>query len=134
MRLEFKEQRDRDFLASYDSVIKKYGKKAPFLKRDELLLEAITCPAKRFYVSEEQSFRIITKMLKGQSIGIRNPLKLQMYKEIFLRVKQELEGSSLPIVEIIENVINQSAPRFYIDLKSARILHYKLLNKRRWNT
>lgn len=134
MRLEFKEERDRDFLASYDSIIKKHGKKAPYLKRDELLLETITCPAKRFYVSEEQSFRIITKMLRGQNTRIRNPLKLQMYKEIFLRVKQELEKSNRPIVEIIENVINQSAPRFYIDLKSARILHYKLLNRRRWNT
>ena len=133
MWLEFKEERDKDFLASYDFVIKKHGEKAPYLKRDELLLEAIMRPAKRFYVSEEQSFRIISKMLKGQGIGIRNPLKLQMYEEIFLRVKQELEKSNLSTIEIIEKVINQSAPRFYIDIKSARILHYKLLNRRRWN-
>lgn len=131
MWLEFKEERDRDFLASYDSVIKKHGKNAPYLKRDELLLEAIMRPAKRFYVSEEQSFRIITKMLKGKNPGLRNPLKLQMYKEILLRVKQELDRSNRSIVEIIDIVINQSAPRFYIDLKSARILHYKLLNSRK---
>lgn len=132
MNLDFKEERDRDFLSSYKLVIKEYGKEAPYLKKKFLLSQAILMPSKRFYVSEEQCIRIIGAMLKGKKTGIKNSLKLMMYHEILSRVKVELSNSSLQLTQIIQKVINQPSPRFYITLESAQILYYKLIknNKR----
>lgn len=129
MRLDFKEERDLDFLSSYKLVIKKFGQNAPYLKKDFLLLQTIMQPAKRFYVSEEQSLRVISNMLKEGSSNIKNAVKRLMYEEILLRVQKEKATSEKPLQEIIELVINQPAPRFYLTLESARILHYKLIKK-----
>lgn len=129
MKLDFKEDRDNDFLESYVSVIKRYNGEAPYQKRDTLLSETILSPAKRFYVSEEQALRIVSRMLRGHVVTFKNSLKKLMYEEILNRVKKELRNGEKSLTLIISKVINQEAPRFYIDLKSARILYYKLLNR-----
>lgn len=131
MKLDFKEERDMDFLSSYKLVLKEYGRSAPYLKKEFLLSRAILKPAKRFYVSEEQCSRIIGNMLRGKVIDIKNPLKLMMYDEILSRVKAELHNSTLLLPDIIRNVINQPSPRFYLTLESAQILYYKLIKHKR---
>lgn len=131
MKLDFKEERDMDFLSSYKLVLKEYGRSAPYLKKEFLLSRAILKPAKRFYVSEEQCSRIIGNMLRGKVIDIKNPLKLMMYDEILSRVKTELHNSTLLLPDIIRNVINQPSPRFYLTLESAQILYYKLIKHKR---
>lgn len=131
MKLDFKEERDMDFLSSYKLVLKEYGRSAPYLKKEFLLSRAILKPAKRFYVSEEQCSRIIGNMLRGKVIDIKNPLKLMMYDEILSRVKVELHNSTLLLPDIIRNVINQPSPRFYLTLESAQILYYKLIKHKR---
>lgn len=130
MELEFKKERDQDFLSSYDLVIEECGKFAPFLQKEFLLHQAILRPAKRFYVSEEQAFDIINSMMKGKYI-VKNSLKRLMYEEILLRVKKELEFSEDSMQDIIMRVINQPAPRFYMTIQSAQILYYKLIKMRR---
>lgn len=131
MKLDFKEERDMDFLSSYKLVLKEYGRSAPYLKKEFLLSRAILKPAKRFYVSEEQCSRIIGNMLRGKVVDIKNPLKLMMYDEILSRVKTELHNSTLLLPDIIRNVINQPSPRFYLTLESAQILYYKLIKHKR---
>lgn len=131
MRLDFKDIRDKDFLDSYTNVIKRYGKKAPYIKRDDLLLETILSPAKRFYVSEEQALRTISKILKGQSVVFKNILKKKMYDEILRRVMEKWDRDKEPLIYLLCRIINEPAPRFYINLKSARILYYKLLTHKK---
>jgi hypothetical protein len=130
MRLDFKEERDEDFLSSYLSVIKDHGKSAPFLKKEYILAQAIRRPARRFYVSEEQCLRIIGDMLKGKKEEIKNPLKAEMYGEICRRVRQIIGNTKQPLPDIIQEVISQPAPRFYLTLESAQILYYKLIRQR----
>lgn len=131
MRLDFKDFRDRDFLDSYTSVIKRHGKEAPYIKRDDLLLEAILSPAKRFYVSEEQALRTISKMLKGQTVVFKNNLKKKMYDELLKRVREKWDQDKEPLIYFLCKIIYEPAPRFYINLKSARILYYKLLTRKK---
>lgn len=130
MKLDFKEERDSDFLSSYLSVIKDHGKSAPFIKKEYILAQAIQRPAKRFYVSEEQCTRVISSMLKGKKGDIENPLKREMYAEIFQRVRQMIGSTDQSLPDIIQTVINQPAPRFYLTLESAQILYYELIKQK----
>lgn len=134
MRLDFKEERDEDFLSSYLSVIKDHGKSAPFLKKEYILVQTIRRPAKRFYVSEEQCIRIIGDMLKGKKEEIKNPLKAEMYREIYKRVREILENTDQALPDIIQTVISQPAPRFYLTLESAQILYYELIKQKKCGT
>lgn len=127
MKLEFKDERDTDFMETYHSVIKRHAKKAVFMKRDSLLQETIDSPAKRFYVSEEQAVRTISRMLRGETPGCKSPLKKKMYKEIFKRVVACAMECDDTLTDIIYKVVNSEAPCFYIGLKTARILYYKLM-------
>lgn len=127
MRLDFKEERDADFLSSYKAVIKEYGWKATSLRRDTLLSKTVMRKAKRFYVSEEQAFRVVSNLLRGKRLVTKNRLKLEMYREILTRVNAELNSSSASLIDIVSKVINQESPRFYMTIKSAQILHYQLI-------
>ena len=42
MKLYFKEDRDRDFLAAYHKVLRDLGDKAPYVSREELIKRTIS--------------------------------------------------------------------------------------------
>lgn len=130
MFLEFKDERDADFMTTYNSVISQLGDQARYLKKEDLLYATILHPAKRFYVSEEQAIRVVTKLMRGGSINFRNTLKAEMYANIVAKV-QESDKGEIPLKELIIKVVYSPAPRFYITLESAAILYYKLFKKQR---
>lgn len=125
MYLDFKNERDADFLAAYKKIIIRHGKNARYIKKETLLSETIHHPAQRFYVSYEQAQRIITRLWKGQKVTFRNKLKEKMYIDLLEKTRQQHPG--LPLKEKIANAIYTTAPRFYITLESASILYYQLI-------
>ena len=90
MRLEFIEQRNADFMESYNRVLKRHGIYAPYVKKSALIAETLQEPAKRFYVTHDQCVIIIRQMIKGKKTYIKSPQKIEMYNEILRRVKKEL--------------------------------------------
>lgn len=130
MYLEFKEERDEDFMNVYAEVVHGYGKKAPYIKKEALLAEAILSRAKRFYVSPEQAQRIVSRLLRGKTVVFKNDLKKEMYLTILERVKLlSQKEPDVPLSRIISDVIYMPAPRFYITVESASILFYQLLKR-----
>lgn len=129
MTLDFKEERDRDFMEAYRDVIGRHGANARFLRKEVLLHETVFHPARRFYVSEEQAIRVVGRLLKGQAVFFKNRVKAEMYGEIVRRLNEGNEAG-LPLRERIIEVIYGEAPRFYIGLESAFILFYGLIRER----
>lgn len=86
--------------------------------------DAVETPAPRFWVSEARAMRVITMMMKNQDIleGMHSE-KRQMYLEIYKRVmaiKKESPETSLG--DIVFEVVNSPAPRFYLTWHSAKQL------------
>lgn len=128
MRLEFKQERDTDFMNTYSAVLENYGKKAPYIKKELLIRETISRPTKRFYVSPEQALRIISQLLRGKEVIFKSTEKEKMYRTILSEVEKRLP-SALPLSHLVTEIIYTPAPCFYITLESASILYYKLIKQ-----
>jgi len=130
MKLEFMEERDMDLMDAYKRVLRHYGKRAPFIKKSLLMLQTSKSPAKKFYVSEEQALRIVTRLYKGKDTYIKSREKVQMYHDILERVRDTIRPiDTLSLA--IRRVIQQEAPRFYVTPETARIILYRLMNNRK---
>ncbi len=131
MRLEFIEQRNADFMESYNRVLKRYGRYAPFVKKSTLIAEALQEPAKRFYVTHDQCVIIIRQMIKGKKTYIKSPQKIEMYNEILRRVKKELSlRPTRGLYGAIDYVLSNPAPKFYMTKGTAWMLFNKIIKQK----
>ena len=120
---EFKQERDADLLKSYKDAIEKAS--YPFLLHD-ILVSAVTSPSERFWVSAKRATLVILRMKSGESISSMKKNKQLMYQEIYRRVIElEEKHSDLPLLKIVDTVVEQKAPCFYMTPESAQvIIHY----------
>lgn len=129
MVLEFKDERDKDFLEAYERMLKEFGRDAPYVCRRSIIREALKRKAKRFYVSYEQCYRNISRMVAGKEVVIRSFWKRIMYEDILEAVKKKMsEGMRLD--DAVMNVVYSPAPRFYIDEDTAVLLLYRLVKQK----
>ena len=134
MKLYFKNDRDRDFLAAYHKVLHDLGDKAPYVSREELIERTISGGAPRFYVTYELARRNICSILQGKPYPCNNRLKQEMYQELTRRTLECMERckNRKGFNEALMTVLSEhSAPRFYMTIKSARNLLSQLQRKQR---
>lgn len=129
MKLEYQKERDLDLMEAYKKVLRHYGKRAPFIKKSLLMLQTSISPAKRFYVSDEQAVRIVTRLYNNKDVYIKSKEKVEMYEEILKRVRDTVEDYD-PLSITIRRVIQNPAPRFYITPETARIILYRLMKNK----
>ena len=106
------------------------------LKESKSVKEAIThtvnSPAKKFYVSTEEAKRIYSKIMNGCPIDRISEEFQEMYREVVVRsLRYKLEHIEKPIGEIIEEIIEQPAPKFYLKPGSARSMIYDHIKHRK---
>lgn len=130
MYLEFKDERDKDFLETYKSVISEHGKMARFLGKQQLIEETINHQAKRYYISYEQCSRIIMKLINRKPVIFKNQIKKEMYYSILNELNKKKQESNKPLGILLGQIIYSPAPRFYLSVKSASILFYSLLKNK----
>ena len=85
---------------------------------------AADSPAPRFWVSEERAAEVISKIMADSSI-LDNMYreKAEMYLEIYKRVMAiKKESPETPLGDIVFEVVNSPAPRFYLTWHSAKQL------------
>ncbi len=90
-------------------------------------------PAQRFYISEEEAIKNVYSIIKNGKPKIRkkSDLRNQMYEEITRRALQIKEKDiQRPLNKIIDEVIYQSAPMFYLTKKTLRKLISNLKNRK----
>ena len=132
-RREFLTQdRNKDLYENYKRVISM--EKSIVLP--DVLRKTVESPAKRFYISSDRVYGVLVRWKKkGEIIKLITEERQEMYEEIYRRVL-ELEKSmpDLPLLHVIEIIIEQPAPKFYITPKSADVIlckHKSILRKQR---
>ena len=108
--------RDNDFRRVYFKIISRLPnekRKYPYP-----YLYAIKSRAERFYVSEKQAYEAIT-LLESGKLNYKG-IKYNMYSEIYKRVQKILLLKRCSKIQAVREVIYyQSAPEFYISLRTA---------------
>lgn len=97
-----------------------------------VLEQTVKSPAKRFYVGRRRAQDVVTHLLGGGNLDGMRPERARMFSEIFTRCKAMMEsGRAIPLPDLIDEVLRQPAPEFYLTPGSAAvIIHYIRTEKR----
>lgn len=126
------ERKETDFLKEFDNVVKQLRSADIEYKTNKVCSLVAQRPAPCFYVSIEQALYQYRLYKQGIS-NIRNSVRRRMYAEIFARFENILETTPTHKFqyEIMEMVLKQPAPCFYLDDYSALQFYYNAIKKRR---
>lgn len=129
------EQREKDFLKVFDETSKTLAANHIVFKTVDICRMVANSTAPRFYVSLEQALYQYRLYRKGKSY-IRCEERRKMYAEIFTRYEKlmELSGGSAYQYNIMDIVLSQEAPSFYMSNQYAPLFYYKAMNKKRKKT
>ncbi|MBQ8051634.1 MAG: hypothetical protein IJ197_08710 [Bacteroidaceae bacterium] len=127
--LEFEQERNLDLLRAYREQISLQLSQTGRISISKVYREVVKMPAKRFWVSPERALNVVSLIIKGKTPPMR-PTKLAMYNEIYRRVEQErkLHGK-IPLTHLVEIVVEQEAPAFYMTPDTARLFIWKAKKK-----
>ena len=131
MNSSVREMRKQDVINSFYESYKKLRKTNPFATQNEIIEYAINGNAPRFYVTFENARRFISLMSRKKKLPFVNENKIAMYKEIYRRYKQQVKDCSKRYKYIIlEKIIEEPAPSFYLEEETFRGIIYKTLRNR----
>lgn len=121
----FAEARAVDLIRVYTSYIEK----CDFVSLKDVYQVVAESPAPRFYVTAKRASIVIAQMQQGLSCG--NPLKDEMYREIYRRcLKLRKQHPKWTMYQLCEVVVQQPAPKFYILPNRVQFILIKI--RRRW--
>lgn len=121
-------QKKEDVYKAYERAIRELGKEARYASKEAIIEKAMSYPAPRYYVSPEVAIRNISLMFRGIQPDMRNPMKIDMYDDLYRRfVRRGLRHSGY---RYLETIINREAPSFFIEKsRFTRIVNEKLKGK-----
>lgn len=123
--------RDKDLFRVYREIISNV-RRIDIYKVAE---EVANHPAKCFYVSEARALNVIRKMMKGENLDKILPLRKEMYEEIYRRVKEmRAKHPNRPLRDIVETILCQPAPRFYLTKSSCLTILYRIFRRKCYAT
>ena len=126
-----REARKQDVVKSFFESVKQVRKTKPYATQEEIIRHAVKSEAPRFYVTFENARRFISLMSRKKKLPLINTNKLEMYKEIYRRYIQRAKDCSKRYKYIIlEQIIEEPAPSFYLDEQSFRGIVYRTLRER----
>ena len=120
---EYEDQRNDNLMEVYHEIIVK----ANHVRMPDVYEKVANSPSRRFWVSEERATIVVSSMMRGDSLGRMRPLKREMYNEIFRRVMALRDKSpKMPISQLVAQVVEQPAPKFYLTPGSTKVLICKI--------
>lgn len=124
-----REQRKNDVLAAFYNAMKAIGYNTSYTYLEEVVNLAASSKAPRFYTTFEKARRYISILERNMPLPLSNSNKIRMYTEIYRRyLSVKSNGRKRHI--LIEEIISQEAPSFYLDERTFRDIIYKKLNKK----
>lgn len=132
-KLDFLDEMRTDLLKNFREVLSK-DKRG--MSVSELCEETVKRPARRFYVSSLQAYKVVSKIRKGNLHELERmaPYRREMFLEINRLVDECLtryEYATKPLIFIVAHVLSHRAPRFYISAESMRQLYFAHQKKKR---
>ena len=129
-----REMRKQDVIECFYKAFKEVRKEKPFATQNDIIKHAVNSNAPRFYVTFENARRFISMMARKKKLPFINENKRAMYKEIYRRWVQQVKDCNKRYKYLIlEKIIEEPAPSFYLDEESFRGIIYKTLRSRRNN-
>ena len=120
---EYEDQRNDNLMEVYHEIIVK----ANHVRMPDVYEKVANSPSRRFWVSEERATIVVSSMMRGDKLKRMRPLKREMYNEIFRRVMALREQNTImPISQLVAQVVEQPAPKFYLTPGSTKVLICKI--------
>lgn len=119
---EYHRERTRDLLRAYFL----YLDSCKHVSMPDVFSRVVEMPAARFWVSASRAAVVVASIMRGDKLHYMRPNKREMFLEIHRRVvalRRKYPALSMP--RLIEAVIAQPAPKFYLAPGSARVLILK---------
>lgn len=126
MKLEFKPDRDIDFLAACERIRKE---NKPYISVVDIAAKVIHVEAESYYLTTKQIITIIQTMRFNPNF--RTKCKMNLYGDIFARYWDIKKKHPTYTVSRIAKLIDaEKAPQFYLTANSAKKLLYYLIKNR----
>lgn len=123
--LEFTRARNADLMRTYREKLAE----ASIIIMPVIFELVAESPASRFWVSEERAAIVISTMAAGKPMPRMRRNKREMFEEIYRRfiiMKQEFPDKS--VYELVTNIVNQPAPKFYLTPRTVGEFIYRIKN------
>ena len=127
------EIRKQAIIDTFFETLKNCRKIDPFATLEKIIEKAANTKAPRFFVSFENARRFVSMLVRKKKLPLVNKNKVELYKELFRRYKkyrQEDYTSTVINYTLLEKIIEEPAPSFYLDTETFRCLLYKALRER----
>lgn len=124
-----REMRKEAVVKTFFETVKKMRANGRKVTQEEIFLDASTCAAPRFFITFEIARRLISAMVNKRRLPIKNKNKIEMYKELYRRYMKQCKGNT-GNYSILESIIEEPAPSFYLDAGSFRGIVYRTLGQR----
>lgn len=122
--LAFTAQRNKELMTAYRNAILN----ADYIDLSRVAYIIANTPTSRFWVSEERALIVVQAIMNGSPIlETMRPLKREMFMEIYTRVRRLMkEKPDTPLPDIVMEVVNSPAPKFYLQDRCAMDIIYKI--------
>lgn len=121
--------RKNDVLHAYHDSMKSLGRIASYTSQETIINNAMKMGAPRFYTTFEKARRFVSLLERDKELPLSNVNKIEMYTEIHRRY-QECKNEGCIGYSVLETIISQPAPSFYMNSTTFRDLVYKKLNNK----
>lgn len=124
---EYRDERNADLLCVFRECVMNSPADESM---DELYQRIVNSKSKRFWVSEEQASKVVSYMMKGNKIDYMSDNKRKMFEEIYIRVmKMREENPNIRLFRLVEIIVSQEAPCFYMTSGSAKVIISQIKSK-----
>lgn len=124
--LSFTRQRNAALLKAYRQQVEA----ARFVRLNEIVENIVNSPSPRFWVSEERAAAVVSAIMRGKPVlETMRRSKREMFQEIHRRVVALKEvHPDWHLCQLVFEVVNSPAPKFYMEASSAQERLFKIRN------
>lgn len=121
------QQRNRDLHQVFVNVISELD----VINLNDAIEKTVNSPAKRFYIGSDRAYGVLIRWHKYGITKLITPLRQEMFEEIYRRVLTlQVVYPDIPLMYLAEMAIEQPAPKFYLEISSAKTILCKYKSKR----
>lgn len=124
--LSFTRERNAALLKAYREQVDTTS----FIRLNEIGEKIVNSPSPRFWVSEERAAAVMSAIMRGKPVlETMRSTKREMFEEIYKRVVALKEKHpDWHLCQLVFEVVNSPAPKFYMEASSALERLFKIRN------
>lgn len=116
-----------------DALLKAYREQVSttrVVRLNEIGEKIVNSPSPRFWVSEERAAAVVSAIMRGKPVlKMMRPTKRAMFEEIHRRVVAlKKKHPDWHLCQLVFEVVNSPAPKFYMEASSALERLFKIRN------